>query len=158
MDADFDDTFDDTFGGEDIGLVDALEYAPPARLEPPVPVFGRAEVPSGTQSRIALAIVGVLVLVALFIGVGNVMKIGQHDGTPAPATVTQTLYAGVHPAAHHVHAGAARPRPRRLPRRRSPSSGARASTPRTAPRPTRTSSSPTTATPAPRWRSRWYGS
>ena len=96
VDDDFDDTFDDRFGGEDIDLVDAFEDAPPARLEPPVPVFGRdaPEAPSGTQSRIALAIVGVLVLVALFIGVGNVMKIGQHDGTPAPETVTQTRTAG----------------------------------------------------------------
>ncbi|WP_442280913.1 hypothetical protein [Terrabacter sp. 2YAF2] len=93
----FDDTFDDSFGDDGIGLVDALEDAPPARLEPPVPVFGRRDVPeapSGTQSRIALAIVGVLVLVALFIGVGNVMKIGQHDGTAAPVVVTQTRSPG----------------------------------------------------------------
>jgi hypothetical protein len=47
------------------------------------------EAPSGTQSRIALAIVGALVLVALVIGVQNVMKIGQHDGTrPAAGPVT----------------------------------------------------------------------
>jgi hypothetical protein len=140
----FDDTFDDSFGDEGIGLVDALEDAPPARLEPPVPVFGRRDVPeapSGTQSRIALAIVGVLVLVALFIGVGNVMKIGQHDGTAAPVVVTQTRT----PRPRRPR----RPRPRRLPRRRSRWSGARASTPRTAPRPTRTSSSPSTATRAP---------
>lgn len=83
---------DDDFDGEDIGLVDALDEAPATRLEPPLPVFGREapEAPSGAQSRIALAIVGVLVLIALFIGINNVMKIGQHDG-PAPAvTVTKT--------------------------------------------------------------------
>ena len=83
----------DDFDGEDIGLVDALDEAPTTRLEPPVPVFGRdaPEAPSGTQSRIALAIVGVLVIVALVIGVSNVMKIGQHDGSAAPAvTVTKT--------------------------------------------------------------------
>ncbi len=48
-------------------------------------------VPRGAQSRIALAIVGVLVLVALFIGINNVAKIGQSDGDPAAnAVVTVT--------------------------------------------------------------------
>lgn len=86
------DEFDDDFGGERIGLVDALDEAPATRLEPPVPVFGREapEAPSGTQSRIALAIVGALVVVALVIGISNVMKIGQHDGVAAPVTVTKT--------------------------------------------------------------------
>lgn len=83
---------DDDFEGEDIGLVDALDEAPTTRLEPPLPVFGRdvPEAPSGAQSRIALAIVGVLVLIALVIGISNVMKIGQHDGPATAVTVTQT--------------------------------------------------------------------
>jgi hypothetical protein len=83
---------DDDFDGEDIGLVDALDEAPTTRLEPPLPVFGREapEAPSGAQSRIALAIVGVLVLVALVIGISNVMKIGQHDGPATAVTVTKT--------------------------------------------------------------------
>jgi hypothetical protein len=87
-----DDDVDDVDDDERIGLVDALDEAPPARLEPPLPVFGRdaPEAPSGAQSRIALAIVGVLVLVALAIGVSNVMKIGQHDGPAAAVTVTRT--------------------------------------------------------------------
>ena len=83
---------DDDFDGEDIGLVDALDEAPTTRLEPPLPVFGRdaPEAPSGAQSRIALAIVGVLVLIALVIGINNVMKIGQHDGPATAVTVTKT--------------------------------------------------------------------
>lgn len=86
------DEFDDDFAGERIGLVDALDEAPATRLEPPVPVFGREapEAPSGTQSRIALAIVGALVVIALVIGISNVMKIGKHDGVAAPVTVTKT--------------------------------------------------------------------
>jgi hypothetical protein len=78
------------FEGEDVPLVEALERGD-AGLEPPVPMLGHAvpEAPSGTQSRIALAIVAALVLVALVIGVQNVMKIGQHDGTrPAAAPAT----------------------------------------------------------------------
>ncbi len=83
---------EDEFDGEDIGLGDALDEAPSTQLEPPLPVFGREapEGPSGAQSRIALAIVGVLVLVALFIGISNVMKIGQHDGPATAVTVTKT--------------------------------------------------------------------
>jgi hypothetical protein len=85
----------DDFEGEDIHLSDALEEAPTGRLEPPVPVFGRdtPERPSGAQSRIALAVVGVLVLIGLFIGISNVAKIGQHDGPSGSAgvvTVTKT--------------------------------------------------------------------
>jgi hypothetical protein len=85
----------DDFEGEDIHLSDALDEAPSGRLEPPVPVFGRdtPERPSGAQSRIALAVVGVLVLIGLFIGIQNVAKIGQHDGSPSSAgivTVTET--------------------------------------------------------------------
>jgi hypothetical protein len=78
------------FEGEDVPLAEALEHGN-AGLEPPVPMLGHSvpEAPSGTQSRIALAIVGALVLVALVIGVQNVMKIGQHDGTrPAAGPVT----------------------------------------------------------------------
>ncbi|WP_385910193.1 protein kinase family protein [Terrabacter sp. GCM10028922] len=83
---------DDDFEGEEIALADALEEAPTTGLEPPLPVFGRdvPESPSGAQSRIALAIVGVLVLVALFIGINNVAKIGQHDGPAQAVTVTRT--------------------------------------------------------------------
>ncbi|GAB3873645.1 protein kinase family protein [Terrabacter terrigena] len=82
----------DDFDGEEIGLDDALDEAPTARLEPPLPVFGHdvPESPSGAQSRIALAIVGVLVLVALVIGIENVAKIGQHDGPVGAVTVTRT--------------------------------------------------------------------
>ena len=82
----------DDFDGEEIGLDDALDEAPTTRLEPPVPVFGRdaPEAPSGAQSRIALAIVGVLVLVALVIGINNVAKIGQHDEAAGVVTVTHT--------------------------------------------------------------------
>jgi hypothetical protein len=77
----------DAFDGEDVALTEALEDGGEQHLEPPVPMLGHAvpEAPSRTQSRIALAIVGVLVLVALLIGVQNVMKIGRHDG-PAAAT------------------------------------------------------------------------
>jgi hypothetical protein len=83
----------DDYDGEEIALTDALDDAPETEIEPPLPVFGREapERPSGAQSRIALAIVGVLVLVALFIGVNNVAKIGQSDGDPAAdAVVTVT--------------------------------------------------------------------
>ncbi|WP_345505763.1 hypothetical protein [Terrabacter aeriphilus] len=83
----------DDFEGEDIDLDDALDEAPPSRLEPPLPVFGREvpEAPSGAQSRLALALVGVLVIVALVIGINNVAKIGEHDGAAAPViTVTRT--------------------------------------------------------------------
>ncbi|XGX78939.1 hypothetical protein LQK93_01735 [Terrabacter sp. BE26] len=81
----------DDYDGEEIDLDDALDEAPATRLEPPLPVLGREapEAPSGAQARIALAIVGVLVLLAMVIGVQNVAKIGQHD--PATAvTVTKT--------------------------------------------------------------------
>lgn len=83
---------DDDFDGEEIALDDALDEAPSTRLEPPLPVFGHdvPEAPSGAQSRIALAIVGVLVLVALVIGIQNVAKIGQHDGPVSAVTVTKT--------------------------------------------------------------------
>ena len=76
----------DDYDGEEIGLTDALDEAPETEIEPPLPVFGRdgPERPTGAQSRIALAIVGVLVLVALFIGINNVAKIGQRDGTRPP--------------------------------------------------------------------------
>ena len=80
----------------------ALDEAPETEIEPPLPVFGRdvPERPSGAQSRIALAIVGVLVLVALFIGINNVAKIGQGDGDPsanAVVTVTATRSASSTP-------------------------------------------------------------
>ena len=82
----------DDFDGEEIDLDDALDDAPTTRLEPPLPVFGHdvPDSPSGAQSRIALAIVGVLVLVALVIGIQNVAKIGRHDGPVAAVTVTRT--------------------------------------------------------------------
>ncbi|GAA2159265.1 hypothetical protein FHX52_3666 [Humibacillus xanthopallidus] len=83
---------DDDYDGEEIALTDALDEAPDTDLEPPLPVFGRdaPERPSGTQSRIALAIVGVLVIVALIIGINNVAKIGKSDGDTAAAVVTVT--------------------------------------------------------------------
>ena len=80
--------------GRDDGLhlSEALEEAPESELEPPVPVFRAAapDSPSRAQSRIALAIVGALVIVALFIGIQNVAKIGQSDGPSAGRTVTVT--------------------------------------------------------------------
>jgi hypothetical protein len=92
----------DDYDGEDIALTEALDEAPETELEPPLPVFGRdaPERPSGTQSRIALAIVGVLVLVALFIGINNVAKIGQRDGDSVAnpvVTVTATRSASSTP-------------------------------------------------------------
>lgn len=81
----------DQFEGEDIALAEALEEAPRTRLEPPLPVLGGTpEGPSGAQSRIALAIVGALVLVALVIGINNVAKIGESD-SPAEARPTVTV-------------------------------------------------------------------
>ncbi|HET9630924.1 MAG TPA: hypothetical protein VFP73_00915 [Terrabacter sp.] len=82
----------DDFDGEEIGLDDALDEAPTTRLEPPLPVMhGESpEAPSGAQARIALAIVGLLVVVALVIGIQNVAKIGQHDGPATAVTVTKT--------------------------------------------------------------------
>lgn len=82
----------DDFDGEEIGLDDALDEAPSTRLEPPLPVMHREtpEAPSGAQARIALAIVGLLVVVALVIGINNVAKIGQHDGPATAVTVTKT--------------------------------------------------------------------
>ncbi|MEO6997160.1 MAG: hypothetical protein ABI112_03675 [Terracoccus sp.] len=78
---------------EDIHLDDALDEAPATRLEPPVPGFGRdtPAAPSRTSSRVALAIVGVLVLVALAIGINNLMKIGQSDPSVAPSVVKVTI-------------------------------------------------------------------
>jgi hypothetical protein len=82
---------DRRFAGEDIALDDALDDAPTTELEPPLPVFGGTpERPTGAQSRIALAIVGALVLVALVIGINNVAKIGESDG-PADARPTVTV-------------------------------------------------------------------
>lgn len=81
----------DEFEGEDVALSDALEEGSGQRLEPPMPMLGQTvpEAPSRMQSRVALAIVGVLVLVALVVGIQNVMKIGQHDGpVTAPAVTT----------------------------------------------------------------------
>ncbi|MDN5798092.1 MAG: hypothetical protein L0H79_20425 [Intrasporangium sp.] len=77
----------DDFDGEDVALHEALDEGGDQRIEPPVPLLRHSvpEAPSRTQSRIALAIVGALVLVALVIGVQNVRKIGQHDG---PTTST----------------------------------------------------------------------
>ncbi len=78
--------------GEGLHLSEALEDAPDSELEPPVPVFRAAapDSPSKAQSRIALAIVGALVIVALVIGIQNVAKIGQSDGPSAGRTVTVT--------------------------------------------------------------------
>ncbi len=85
---------------EDIHLDEALDAAPATRLEPPVPLpgFGRdtAEAPSKAASRVALAIVGVLVLVSLAIGINNVMKIGQSD-PPAPGQTVTLTASGTKP-------------------------------------------------------------
>lgn len=79
------------FDGEDIALADALEEAPTQPFQSPLPVLGGTpERPTGTQSRIALAIVGALVLVALVIGIQNVAKIGDSDTPSARPTVTVT--------------------------------------------------------------------
>ena len=70
----------DHFRGEDVALTEALEESE-EDLAPPVPLLGHAapERPSGAQTRIALAIVGALVLVALVVGIQNVAKIGTSD-------------------------------------------------------------------------------
>lgn len=82
---------DDRFEGEDIALDEALEEAPTGQFESPLPVFGGTpERPTGAQSRIALAIVGALVIIALAIGINNVAKIGDSDG-PAEARPTVTV-------------------------------------------------------------------
>lgn len=84
----------DAFEGEDIHLSDALDQAPGEQLEPPLPLLGPTpqDAPSSAQSRIALAIVGALTLVALVIGINNVAKIGDSDG-PAAARQTVTVTA-----------------------------------------------------------------
>lgn len=84
---------DDEFEGEQIHLDEALDQSPATRLEPPLPVFGRdaPDSPSKASSRLALAIVGALVVVALAIGINNVAKIGSSDRpAAAPQTVTMT--------------------------------------------------------------------
>ncbi|MDN5766807.1 MAG: hypothetical protein L0H96_12855 [Humibacillus sp.] len=79
---------------EDIHLDEALDEAPVGPLEPPIPGFTRMSSagPSKAGSRMALAIIGVLVVVLLVIGINNVMKIGQSDPAAAPVvrvTVTR---------------------------------------------------------------------
>lgn len=80
------------YEAQDIALADALDSAPTGRLEPPVPGLGRGQAgPEGSQSRIALAIVGVLVVLALIVGIQNVARIGDSDDpTPAQTKVTVT--------------------------------------------------------------------
>ena len=92
--------------GEHIQLSEALDAAPREELEPPLPLLGRGspDSPSGTQSRIALAIVGVLTLVALMIGINNVAKIGSSDGPVARPTVTVT---GTRPSPSDTPSGSA---------------------------------------------------
>jgi hypothetical protein len=77
------------YEGEDVAIADALNEAPTGRLEPPLPGLG-SDGPEGSQSRIALAIVGVLVVLALLVGINNVAKIGDHDGAAAQPVVTVT--------------------------------------------------------------------
>lgn len=79
---------------EDIHLDEALDEAPVGPLEPPIPGFARisSAAPSKAGSRLALSIIGVLVVVLLVIGINNVMKIGQSDPSAAPVvkiTVTR---------------------------------------------------------------------
>jgi hypothetical protein len=79
------------FEGEDIAIDEALEEPPTGQFESPLPVFGGTpERPTGAQSRIALAIVGALVIIALAIGINNVAKIGDSD-SPAEARPTVTV-------------------------------------------------------------------
>ncbi len=87
-------TAHEAFAGEDIHLSEALDQATREELEPPVPLLGHVQhdAPSGAQSRIALAIVGALTLVALVIGINNVAKIGDSDA-PAAARPTVTVTA-----------------------------------------------------------------
>lgn len=100
----------DDFEGEDVALAEALEEGTDQRLEPPVPMLGHSvpEAPSRTQSRIALAIVGALVLVALVIGIQNVMKIGRHEGPSATRVATS-------PSAKHTPSGSQSTSPRQTP-------------------------------------------
>lgn len=82
---------DQPFDGEDIAIDEALEDPPTTEIASPLPGFGGPpERPTGAQSRIALAIVGALVMVALVIGINNVAKIGESDG-PAEARPTVTV-------------------------------------------------------------------
>ena len=81
---------DQPFDGEDIAIDQALEEPPTAEIASPLVFGGTPERPTGAQSRIALAIVGALVLVALVIGINNVAKIGESDG-PAEARPTVTV-------------------------------------------------------------------
>ena len=81
---------DEPFDGEDIAIDQALEEPPTAEIAAPLVFGGSPERPTGAQSRIALAIVGALVLVALVIGINNVAKIGESDG-PAEARPTVTV-------------------------------------------------------------------
>ncbi|HEX6055323.1 MAG TPA: protein kinase family protein, partial [Intrasporangium sp.] len=81
---------DQPFDGEDIAIDQALEEPPTAEIAAPLVFGGTPERPTGAQSRIALAIVGALVLVALVIGINNVAKIGESDG-PAEARPTVTV-------------------------------------------------------------------
>ncbi len=84
----------DDFEGQDIHLSEAFDQDSGDELEPPVPLLGSTshDAPSGAQSRIALAIVGALTLVALVIGINNVAKIGDSDA-PAAARPTVTVTA-----------------------------------------------------------------
>ncbi|MBB2987248.1 protein kinase family protein [Terracoccus luteus] len=88
-----DDPDDDGYD-DDISFEQALDEAPPTEIDPPLPVFHNdaPERPSQAGSRIALAVIGALVVVGGVIGVQNVLKIGQSDAaapTPVP-TVTST--------------------------------------------------------------------
>jgi hypothetical protein len=80
----------DHFEGQDIHLSEALDEAPREELEPPVPLLGHTEAPTGEQSRVALAIVGALTLVALVIAIPNLAKIGRSDAPRVRPTVTVT--------------------------------------------------------------------
>jgi hypothetical protein len=87
----------DHFEGQDIHLSQALDDAPREDLEPPLPLLGHTEAPTGEQSRVALAIVGALILLALIVGIPNVAKIGHSDTPRARPTVTVTA-AGPSPS------------------------------------------------------------
>ncbi len=75
----------DRFDGEDMALTDALDESAVEELEPAAPMLPSSapQGPSRVQSGVALAIVGALVLVALFIGVQNILRIGKPDASSA---------------------------------------------------------------------------
>ena len=141
----------DDYDGDEIALDEALEEADGTEIEPPLPVFGRdaPERPSRGQSLIALGIVGVLVVVALVIGISNVAKIGKSDGESVAGpvvTVTGHALAGLVCSATEPSATTTEPSPAPTP---VSITGGKGYDEQDGDEADQTSRTPTTATPAP---------